>query len=169
MSGVAAALGGSKETLWNYFSSKEELFVAYLDEATAAFKSKLQPSTNSHVAVRQALEDFARHYTEAICSAEAVGLHRLAISESGRFPEVGRLFYERAPETMAALLATLLQGYMADGKLRRSDPMVAAERFLGLCLNDRYRVLFGIETPTQINFGEAAIKVTDDFLRIYKT
>ena len=169
MSSVAAALGGSKETLWRYFSSKEELFVAYLDEATAAFKAKLQPGTHLHATVRQVLEDFARHYTEALCSAEAVGLHRLAISESGRFPEVGRLFYERAPETMAVLLATLLEGYMADGRLRRSDPMVAAERFLGLCLNDRYKVLFGIEIPAQVDFSEAAIKVTDDFLRIYKT
>ena len=169
MSSVAAALGGSKETLWRYFSSKEELFVAYLDEATAAFKSKLQPDTHVQTNVQKALEDFARHYTEAICSAEAVGLHRLAISESGRFPEVGKLFYERAPETMAALLATLLEGYMANGSLRRSDPMVAAERFLGLCLNDRYKVLFGIETPAQIDFNEAAIKVTDDFLRIYRT
>ena len=60
------------------------------------------------------------------------------------------MFYERAPETMAALLATLLQGYMSC-----------------LCLNDKYKVLFGIETPAQIDFGKAAAQITEDFLRIY--
>src|SRR3546814_3412867 len=41
MSGIAATLGGSKSTLWRYFSSKEELFAAVLDDATAEFKREL--------------------------------------------------------------------------------------------------------------------------------
>ncbi|MFY0108264.1 TetR/AcrR family transcriptional regulator, partial [Acinetobacter baumannii] len=41
MSGLLATLGGSKATLWSYFRSKEELFAAVLDEATAAHRGSL--------------------------------------------------------------------------------------------------------------------------------
>ena len=41
MSTIAAALGGSKGTLWAYFPSKEALFAAVLDDVTAAFRTEL--------------------------------------------------------------------------------------------------------------------------------
>ncbi|MET0363609.1 MAG: TetR/AcrR family transcriptional regulator, partial [Sphingobium sp.] len=41
MSGIAATLGGSKGTLWSYFSSKEELFAAVIDRATAAYRARI--------------------------------------------------------------------------------------------------------------------------------
>ena len=38
MSGIAAALGGSKGTLWNYFPSKEALFAAVVEDTAAAIR-----------------------------------------------------------------------------------------------------------------------------------
>ena len=169
MSGVATALGGSKETLWNYFSSKEELFVAYLDEATAAFRSRLLPDLDPRTSVREALRRFACRYTEEICSAESTGLHRLVISECVRFPEIGRLFYERAPQATAAFLATYLEAHMAAGTLRRADAVEAANTLLSLCMKDRYQILFGFEVPARMDFETAAIGATEDFLRIYQS
>src|SRR3546814_4420702 len=55
MSGIAATLGGSKSTLWRYFSSKEELFAAVLDDATAEFKRELGELLLSHQGVRNTL------------------------------------------------------------------------------------------------------------------
>ncbi|WP_156106301.1 TetR/AcrR family transcriptional regulator, partial [Sphingobium sp. ba1] len=41
MSGIAAALGGSKGTLWNHFPSKEDLFSAVLDRVATAYRAQL--------------------------------------------------------------------------------------------------------------------------------
>src|SRR5262245_4068895 len=38
MSAIAAELGGSKGTLWNYFPSKEALFAAVVEETAAAIR-----------------------------------------------------------------------------------------------------------------------------------
>ena len=53
MSGIAAKIGGSKATLWSYFPSKEALFEAVLDQATAAYRlqlsSLLDPCGDPHI------------------------------------------------------------------------------------------------------------------------
>ena len=60
---------------------------------------------------------------------------RLVIGEAGRFPELGRIFYERGPgRTIAALAATFER--LADrGVLRLADPLLAAEHFNWLIMS----------------------------------
>src|SRR3546814_8724283 len=66
MSGIAATLGGSKSTLWRYFSSKEELFAAVLDDATAEFKRELGELLLSHQGVRNTLMRLCLHFIEKL-------------------------------------------------------------------------------------------------------
>ena len=47
MSAIAAALGGSKGTLWSYFRSKEELFAAVVDDTATSVRSQLDVSGSS--------------------------------------------------------------------------------------------------------------------------
>src|SRR5262245_55550788 len=42
MSAIAAQLGGSKRTLWSYFSDKEELFTAMVMDTAAGIRSHLE-------------------------------------------------------------------------------------------------------------------------------
>ena len=126
MSAIAATLGGSKGTLWAYFPSKEELFTAVVDQATTAFREQLSETLNPHGEIVPALRGFSRRLLERIISPEAIGLHRLIVAEAGRFPELGRIFYERAPRLTVALLADFLAGAMQRGQLRQDDPADAA-------------------------------------------
>src|SRR3546814_16272292 len=64
MSGIAATLGGSKSTLWRYFSSKEGLFAAVLDDATAEFKRELGELLLSHQGVRNTLMRLCLHFID---------------------------------------------------------------------------------------------------------
>ena len=41
MSRIAAALGGSKGTLWSHFPSKDALFAAVLDRVARAYRARL--------------------------------------------------------------------------------------------------------------------------------
>lgn len=167
MSAIAAASGGSKETLWRYFPNKEVLFAAYIEHATASFRERLAPNLNWEIPLEQALGDFAKRYIEEICSPESVELHRLAVSESARFPEIGKLFYERAPKATEELLAKFLEGQMNSGKLRSGDANRAAQTFLQLCMMVRYPVIFCIQTAADIDATQLAQITVSDFLIIY--
>jgi hypothetical protein len=56
------------------------------------------------------------------------------VGEANRFPEIGRIFYERAPRQTQQLLADYLADAMERGLLRREDPLVAARQLIALCL-----------------------------------
>jgi AcrR family transcriptional regulator len=132
MSAIAAALGGSKGTLWSYFPSKEVLFAAVIDRVTEAFRAQLSPILNSHDGTRTALRRFCLEFLRKLTSPEGIALHRLVVGEAGRFPEVGRIFYERGPRQTQRLLAGFLAEAMARGELRAEDPLSAARQLTGL-------------------------------------
>src|SRR3546814_2618791 len=74
MSGIAATLGGSKSTLWRYFSSKAELFAAVLDDATAEFKRELGELLLSHQGVRNTLMRLCLHFIEKMVRSAERGV-----------------------------------------------------------------------------------------------
>lgn len=135
MSAIAAALGGSKGTLWSYFPQKEELFAAVLDRMIDAFQQELVPILNSTDPVETALAKFCRHFLYKVTQAESLALHRLVVGEANRFPEIGRIFYARGPGRTRDQLGGYLVDAMERGLLRRDDPQVAAMQLIGLCMS----------------------------------
>jgi AcrR family transcriptional regulator len=133
MSAIAARLGGSKGTLWNYFSDKDVLFAAVLDRATETFQAQLTQILDPAAELPSALMRFAGEFLRKLCSPGGIALHSLILAESARFPEIGRMFDARASRRTRALLAGRLEAAMAKGEMRRADPMVAAAHFTSLC------------------------------------
>lgn len=145
MSAIAQTLGGSKGTLWSYFPSKELLFAAVIDHTTAAFRTQLSLILNPHDSVETALHRFCSEFLLKVMSPDAVALYRLVIGEAGRFPEIGRIFYDRAQGPMQALLAAYIGGAMDRSLLRRDDPLRAARLLTGMMLaNNHQRLLMGL-------------------------
>src|ERR1700756_1143782 len=144
MSGISARLGGSKGTLWNHFSSKEELFAAFLDEATATFRQELVTVLDPSRELRPALITFIQQFMEKISLPESIKLYRLIAGESGRPPEVGRMFYERAPGAVEAILGRFLGDHMKAGRLQTADPTRAARVLIALSVgNGHQQMLIG--------------------------
>lgn len=79
--------------------------------------------------LEQALGALARRYITAVMQPQVLQLRRLVIAEAGRFPELARTYYERAPQRVLAALATALQQLAARGLLRLDDPLLAANHF----------------------------------------
>jgi len=109
MSGIAAALGGSKGTLWSYYASKELLFADVLERVTSEFRAQLSLALNPDEPVETGLRQFCSRYLARLTHPDGLALHRLVMGEVSRFPEVGRIFYERAPRRVHELLATFLE------------------------------------------------------------
>lgn len=170
MSAIAATLGGSKGTLWSYFSSKEALFAAVIDDKTLAFRERLQQLLDSCGDLRATLERCCMGLLEKVVSDEAVALYRLVVAESVRFPEMGAVFFDRAPGQVHMLLGEFLGQAMDRGLLRRDDPIVAARALHISCLGGCHqRLLFGlIDHVTPDMIADDARRAVNLFLRAYQ-
>ena len=167
MSGLLATLGGSKATLWSYFRSKEELFAAVLDEATAAHRGSLLECIDPSGDLIQGLTQFCRRFLEKLSSPEALALWRLVAAESGRNPEVGHIFYERAPKRIEEALTAFLDRHMAIGELRRDDPLRAARVLISLCAGRQNRLIWGVASAAPESVEADVAATVDIFLRAY--
>jgi AcrR family transcriptional regulator len=168
MSTIAAQLGGSKGTLYNYFKSKEELFAAFVRRSC----SRLREQIESHAEVDDVRQQFvmmAEDLIDHLLSPEALAINRLVVSEGERFPELARLFYEAGPKAGIARSAEVLKGLMARGVLRFGDPLIAAQQFKDLALSGLQNLrLWGvIEDPSPAERRRRAEIAADTFLRAY--
>jgi len=170
MSAIAAALGGSKGTLWSHFSSKEELFAAVIDRATAAYRARLSEilaAPRNDLAAT--LKMFCTSIVEKVTSAEAIALHRLVVAEAGRVPEMGPIFYERGPRMTHRMLADFLTQEMEGGRLRTDDPMRAARMLASLCVyGTQQQLLWGvIDHVSDADKAGEVDRAVDLFMRAY--
>jgi len=139
MSQIAASVGGSKATLYNYFPSKKDLFVAVADEETAQIFTPLFDVSEMRGDIRTVLEKFVRRFLVLLLSDDLIAFYRVIVAESARFPEIGATAYEfgmkRGLENMAGYFTEAIER----GELRRTNALVAAEHFLDLCSGQLHR------------------------------
>ena len=132
MSTIAAKLGGSKGTLYNYFKSKEELFAAYVQRSCIFHRGEIADLLLEDGDARTVLTAFARGYLRAFTAEPALQNWRVISAESHKSPEIGRLFYESGPLAGARILAAYIEKAVARGALVVPDIMVAAHHFTSL-------------------------------------
>jgi TetR/AcrR family transcriptional repressor of mexJK operon len=168
MSEIAARLGGSKGTLYNYFPSKEALFAEFLRSECSAEAEGEPALIEGYTDVREALRQIGRGIVRRIFSDTVQAIHRLVIAESARFPELGRTFYENGPKVGILRGAGYLQRWMDEGKLKRTDAIRASERFGELCKAGLYqRSMWAGEKPTQSQMYDNVDEAVDIFLAYY--
>lgn len=171
MSEIAAKVGGSKGTLYNYFRSKEELFGAFMtdtcQELSLAIFDPLPPIEGADM--RESLIDLGTRLMTFLLLDEMIAIHRLVVAEAGRFPELGRLFYEAGPQKGEVRFEEYFKRAMAAGRIRADDPKMVGQRLKDLVMSDVYmRRLWGV--LHEINPGDLRVHVArsvDIFLRAF--
>jgi AcrR family transcriptional regulator len=132
VSEICARAGGSKATIYNYFSSKEELFFEIMNLSTEAefeaVHSAIDPSTED---IANSLRNFGERLLSILYSPQIRASRHLAISESGQ-TELGRLVYERGVQRSQNYVADFIRTAMSLGKLRQADPVVATKHLHSL-------------------------------------
>lgn len=168
MSAIAAELGGSKGTLWSYFASKEELFDAFLDKMTSSLREEMMAALAPSTEVTPGVELFVKRMLTKILQPGALGVFRLVVGESGRSPEVGRMFYRRTMATVEGALSGYLAGHMAAGRLRTADPSRAARLLMAMTVSGyRYRVLLCVEAVEDAAIAAEAALIAREFVAAY--
>ena len=168
MSTIAARLGGSKGTLYNYFKSKEELFDAFVRRSCMRLRDQLDSFPEDGDA-RERLLRIAEAFINHIMAPETMAIHRLVVGEGERFPELARLFYEAGPRVGLPRTAEILRRLMDQGVLRQSDPVMAAHHLKDLALSGLFYLrLWGIiPDPSAAERRRQAETAVDTFLRAY--
>ena len=171
MSSIAARLGGSKGTLYNYFKSKEELFEAVMQRQCGALAETLFDVDHDGDDMRERLQHFAGKFLTLLLTPESLGIHRVVVGETGRFPELGRMFYDMGPKVILTKIAGYLSDLMDQGVLRRADPFVAAQQFKDLTISGvlqprTWGVITGDMTDAEIE--NQVNNAVDTFLRAYR-
>jgi AcrR family transcriptional regulator len=169
MSTIAARVGGSKGTLYNYFKNKEDLFAAMMQRQCGELAESLFDVPPAAGGMEARLKHFARNFLERLMDPQSIAIHRLVIGEGERFPEIGRIFYESGPSVVMGRIAEYLAELMDQGQLRRADPMVAAQQFKDLAISGVYWPhLWGVAPQLGPSESQAqADYAVDTFLRAY--
>jgi AcrR family transcriptional regulator len=170
MSTIAARLGGSKGTLYNYFRSKDQLFDAFVRRTCTRFADAISTAPPIEADLRQHLVHLARAFLDHLMSSDAIAVQRLVIGEGGRFPELGRIFYEAGPQVFMERMSGELSPLMDAGVLRRADPVVMSFHFKDMVLSGLYQpTIWGVrQTPTAAEKDAQAALGVDTFLRAYR-
>jgi TetR/AcrR family transcriptional regulator, mexJK operon transcriptional repressor len=171
MSSVAAKVGGSKATLYNYFKSKEELFAAICERKCGQFRQFLEDAEiESGGDLRATLLNFGEHFVEFVLSDDSVATFRMAIAEAARFPEIGQALYNSGVRQNQRRMTEFLEHAKEAGQLR-SDAEVAcaAEQFHDLCLSGIHRRrLWNITPcPSREEIRANVARAVDTFMRAF--
>jgi AcrR family transcriptional regulator len=171
MSAIAARVGGSKGTLYNYFKSKEELFVAVIERKCAQILGMMnEAEIKSGGDLRKTLTDFGEHFIELVLSDDSIATFKLAVSESDRFPEVGQAIYNSGISQNLGHVTGFLRHAQELGQLRSdADVAVAAEQFLELCLTmlHRKRLLNVVQAPSPAVIRANVANAVSTFMRAF--
>ncbi|HKT32530.1 MAG TPA: TetR/AcrR family transcriptional regulator [Gammaproteobacteria bacterium] len=144
MDAIADAAKVSKQTVYNHFGSKEELFAAMVrdtcDTMTLAFAEAAKDGNPE-----KTLRAIAQRFMDMVFSEDKLALHRTLMAEVPRFPELGRSFYQSGPAVIRRFLADYFREQNRRGTLKVDNPQITAEQFISMVTSCRLRSELGVE------------------------
>ncbi len=159
---VALRAGVARQTLYNHFPSKAELFGEVIKQVTAALLITLDDEA---IGLRERLLRFGIAFRAKALSAEGLGFYRALIAETTRFPELAASFYRNGPAQTAARLRSVLQRAMDRGDLRPVDAEFATTTLLSMLVGaERSHFLLSGEPPPEPDPARVA-QIVDCYLR----
>lgn len=163
MERIAARAGVAKQTLYNQFGNKENLFAEVIRQSVDDITVSLGDSKAN---LRLSLLRFAAAFRAKALSPHGLGMHRALIAEAPRFPKLARVIHEKGAANARDTLAKFLQQAMDSGQLRKTDAQFVAEMLLSMLAGfERVRLLYGVKAdPTSLNEKQKCVAIVDCFL-----
>ncbi|EIJ46506.1 transcription regulator protein [Herbaspirillum sp. GW103] len=169
MAEISARIGGSKATLYGYFKSKEELFVAVTHgEAKKQMEPALAALDQEVDDLAKTLQVFGEKAVSFLCQESTLQTHRMIVAEAGR-SDIGRRFHEEGPKMGMERIAAFLKKQMAAGRLRPADPMLATQQLCALLDCETVKpMMLGLETSiSRPRMKRMVARAVDTFLAAY--
>ncbi|MDN0076583.1 TetR/AcrR family transcriptional regulator [Crenobacter sp. SG2303] len=164
MSEITTRVGGSKATIYSYFASKEELFLAvvkgWAEERMMQAFGSLQPSDD----LTATLQSFGERFLRNVLSPDLIIVRSIVMGEGAR-SGIGKLFFESGPAEGWGRLAHFLAGVMEAGRLRQGKPWRAARHLINLLEADFLESF--ITGATEPPSDEQIVESVEESVRVF--
>jgi AcrR family transcriptional regulator len=136
---IAAEAGVSKQTLYAYYPSKEELLGDVLrhlihEDPHHQLLAPNRPPSTTIDQVRQALTFLAQNLIANVMQPDYLALMRVVIAETPRLPHLGSLFRAAVPEQVLGHIRGELEEGQANGVIAPVDTDAASRLLAGALL-----------------------------------
>ena len=131
MDELAEAAGVARRTLYNQFSSKEQIFREMLLRVSGQLEDAFPSSVETQGDVEDVLHLFARMMLELHKHPEYLGFLRMVVADSRQFPWIAEEFVT-VMDPQIERLVRYLAHLTALGILDCRNPMLAAHQFIGM-------------------------------------
>lgn len=168
MSEIAAAVGGSKATLYSYFQSKEELLMAVIENGIKRDVSAIFGMLHTAEPLEVRLRTFAKAFVRFLASPGSISIRKLVIAEAGR-SGLPKLLYEFGPRPLRVRAAEMIGDEIKAGRLRKGDPMLTFQVLDALLEGEPViGLLMGtVDHLSEEELDAAADRAVDVFLRAF--
>jgi TetR/AcrR family transcriptional regulator, regulator of autoinduction and epiphytic fitness len=131
MDELAEASGVARRTLYNQFSSKEEIFREMLLRVSGQLERAFPPGIETQGDVEHVLRLIARMILELHESPAYLGFLRMVVADSRQFPWIAEEF-AAVMDPQTERLTRYLTHLTAIGVLDCCNPLLAAHQFMGM-------------------------------------
>ena len=165
---IAERMRGSKQTLYNYFGSKEELLRAVLAFDVGEVADQALDRLRAEKSLRKGLARLGEVYLSRQLAPLAISNIRNVATQPAD-SGIGEDFYQNILCAAWKRVADAFEELMAQGILVRTDPWLAAMHFKGLVLQDllERQLLNAAKATSPKEIETAAKQAADAFLKIY--
>jgi AcrR family transcriptional regulator len=166
---IATRAKVSKRELYALVGDKQDILICCITERATRMRSQPaeMPKPQSREALEHLLELYGLRLLTEVTHPTVVSMHRLAIAEATRSPEVARALQSMARQPIRALLGEILHDARSQGLLA-ADPADMTEQFLGLLWGDLMMnlLLRTVATPGAAELKRRAGRAATAFLRL---
>ncbi|GBR44271.1 TetR family transcriptional regulator [Neokomagataea tanensis NBRC 106556] len=170
MSHIAREAGVSKGTLYNHFTSKADLFSAFIMEQS---RTKLQAITalvsNDAQNFKNTLLSVCEAAIHLLLNPEAMSLYRILVAETKKFPNLADIFWKHSFGANLSHLSQWLQRCHDTATLTVPDAEFAAEQLMAMCqtrIINRRRLALPVDDSAQA-IAQLAELTAESFFKIY--
>ncbi|MBI1820565.1 MAG: TetR/AcrR family transcriptional regulator [Nitrospirae bacterium] len=167
---IARCARASKATLYARFQNKSGLFKALLEWGARRYLGISNSiEKDSAIDPKEALIHYTTLILEISMQAEALALFRIAVAESRRSPQIGRIYSNTLKEHCEGVLSTIAEQLVRAGQLGRVDASEFSDVLLGLLRGELfYRAILGTETsPSAGQLKKRARRAVELTLRAF--
>ena len=165
---MARSSGISKESIYRYFSSKQQLFEAVIGRELIEYRRNLHrlDATLRSMDLRAALTTVSETILAIITTDRTLALRRLIFDEATRSPEVGQHYYKIGANQAYTVLQSVLDTHAHESDF---DVPTLARHFLAmLCWRMTLERQCSVRgEPTQEEIAELSASIVDDFMKAF--
>jgi len=169
---IVAICGGSKHTIYRYFSNKEGLFLEVLSHNTKSnidyFFQVAERAVDE--SLQASLENFAISYLNRICSKTMIGLFRIVSADFNKHDTFPREFWIKGPVSLRKQLIEFLNNNEEACKtLEIKDADLMCDQLLAMIKNDYLLMaVLGVELPSEDTLRIHVKNAVNSFLTLYR-